>query len=81
MKEQVVIFHRSVHPERLSKAVAFTLLAINTIGAATLLLCVTEGALLAKGMDHLACSLRLFQRSALLACPQALPRSSAPAAN
>jgi trk system potassium uptake protein TrkH len=52
MKEQVVIFHRSVHPERLSKAVAFTLLAINTIGAATLLLCVTEGALLAKGVPH-----------------------------
>jgi len=47
MKEQVVIFRRSVHPERLSKAVAFTLLAINTIGAATLFLCVTERSLLA----------------------------------
>ncbi|MFA0740704.1 MAG: hypothetical protein DFNUSKGM_000811 [Candidatus Fervidibacter sacchari] len=52
MREQVVIFHRSVHPERLSKAVAFTLLAINTVGAATLLLCVTEGTLLAKGVPH-----------------------------
>ncbi len=52
MREQVVIFHRSVHPERLSKAVAFTLLAINTVGAATLLLCVTEGALLSKGVPH-----------------------------
>ncbi|MEZ8218553.1 trk system potassium uptake protein TrkH [Candidatus Fervidibacteria bacterium JGI MDM2 SSWTFF-3-K9] len=52
MREQVVIFHRSVHPEHLSKAVAFTLLAINTVGAATLLLCVTEGTLLAKGVPH-----------------------------
>jgi len=52
MREQVVIFHRSVHPERLSKAVAFTLLAINIVGAATLLLCVTERSLLAEGASY-----------------------------
>lgn len=47
-----MLFHRSVPPERLAKAVAFALLAINTIGAATLLLCVTEGNLLAQGIPH-----------------------------
>ncbi|MCS7187486.1 MAG: hypothetical protein N3B10_07420 [Armatimonadetes bacterium] len=52
MKEQVVLFYRSVPPERLAKAVAFTLLAVNTIGAATLLLCVTESHLLAQGIPY-----------------------------
>ncbi len=52
MREQVVLFHRSVPPERLAKAVAFTLLAVNTIGAATLLLCVTEKNLLVQGVPH-----------------------------
>lgn len=52
MREQVVLFRRSVPPERLAKAVAFALLAINTIGAATLLLCVTERNLLAQGIPH-----------------------------
>lgn len=52
MREQVVLFHRSVPPERLAKAVAFTLLAVNTIGIATLLLCVTERNLLAQGVPH-----------------------------
>jgi len=52
MREQVVLFHRSVPPERLAKAIAFTLLAINTVGIATLLLCVTEKNLLAQGIPH-----------------------------
>ncbi|MQK95431.1 hypothetical protein EI021_29160, partial [Escherichia coli] len=52
MREQVVLFHRSVPPERLYKAVAFTLLAINTVGASTLLLCASEKNLLDQGIPH-----------------------------
>ncbi|MFN4179878.1 MAG: TrkH family potassium uptake protein [Armatimonadota bacterium] len=52
MREQVVLFHRAVPPERLYKAVAFTLLAINTVGASTLLLCASEKNLLVQGIPH-----------------------------
>ena len=42
MDEQVVLFRRAIPPERFSKAVTFALLAVNTVGIATLLLCITE---------------------------------------
>ncbi len=48
--EQVVLFKRSVPPERLSKAVALTLIAVNFVGAATLLLCATEANLLERNV-------------------------------
>ncbi len=48
--EQVVLFKRSVPPERLSKAVALTLIAANFVGAATLLLCATEANLLERNV-------------------------------
>lgn len=48
MDEQVVLFRRAIPPERLSKAVTFALLAVNTVGIATLLLCITERNLLSS---------------------------------
>ncbi|MCS7263246.1 MAG: hypothetical protein NZ805_00265 [Armatimonadetes bacterium] len=50
--EQVVLFKRSVPPERLSKAVALTLIAANFVGVATLFLCVTEKELLERGIPY-----------------------------
>ncbi len=46
--EQVVLFKRSIAPERITKATLFVILAANLVGAATLLLCVTEKHLLAQ---------------------------------
>lgn len=44
--EQVVLFRRSVPNEQLAKAMALTLLAAHMVGGTTLLLCLTEQALL-----------------------------------
>ncbi len=51
-KEQVVLFKRSIPAEKLSNAVALTLIAANLVGAATLFLCVTEKVLLERGVPY-----------------------------
>lgn len=50
--EQVILFKRSIPPERLSKAVALALIGANLIGVATLLLCITEANLLEIGIPY-----------------------------
>ncbi|GBC99368.1 Ktr system potassium uptake protein B [bacterium HR17] len=50
--DQVVLFRRSVPNEQLAKALALTLLAAHTVGGTTLLLCLTEQALLQSNTPY-----------------------------
>lgn len=48
-KDQVTLFHRSISPERVSRAATFAFFAAHTVGIITLLLCWTERHLLTRG--------------------------------